>query len=53
MIECEDYEDFVRQAREEDDDDDDAGYLEPILPPQAGGAALVEHQTDIINALPN
>ena len=48
MLEHENYDDFVSQEAE----DEDAGSEDPLLPTQDGGAALMNHLTDIINNLP-
>ena len=47
MLEHENYDDFVSQEAE----DEDAGSEDPLLPTQDGGAALMNHLTDIINNL--
>ena len=57
MMEDEEFEDLLTGPGEDDDDDDDDdgdddGDVEPLLPHQAGGTALVGHLMTVIDALP-
>ena len=47
MLELENYDDFLSQEGV----DEDAGSEDPLLPTQDGGAALMNHLTDIITNL--